>query len=81
MKKLTLLATTIGGILAAPAAVIAEDSFFEDLSGGKVSFSTRARYEAVDQDNGLKDADNEYTAVNSKSLDTEKFWVYGQIKF
>ena len=26
-------------------------------------------------------AGNEYTAVNSKSVDTEKFWLYGQVKF
>ena len=26
-------------------------------------------------------ADSEYTAVNAKSVDTEKFWLYGQLKF
>ncbi|OUR85596.1 hypothetical protein A9Q92_07770, partial [Methylophaga sp. 42_8_T64] len=26
-------------------------------------------------------ADSEYTAVNSKSVDTEKFWLFGQVKF
>ncbi|RKZ95345.1 MAG: hypothetical protein DRQ46_08610, partial [Gammaproteobacteria bacterium] len=26
-------------------------------------------------------ADSEYTAVNAKSVDTDKFWLYGQIKF
>lgn len=38
-------------------AVHADDAFFEALSSGKVSFSARARYETVDQDNALKDAD------------------------
>ncbi|PCJ29654.1 MAG: hypothetical protein COA90_11345 [Gammaproteobacteria bacterium] len=35
----------------------ADDSFYEALSSGKVSFSARARYEAVSQDNARKDAD------------------------
>ena len=35
----------------------ADDAFFEALTGGKVSFSARARYESVEQANALKDAD------------------------
>lgn len=57
MKKITWLAATIGALVTAPTATMAEDAFFEALSGGKVSFSARARYETVDQDNALKDAD------------------------
>jgi len=57
MKKLTWLAVTIGALATVPITTMAEDAFFEALSGGKVSFSARARYETVDQDNGLKDAD------------------------
>lgn len=53
---MTLLASAISSLLLVPTAH-AEDAFFEALSGGKVSFSARARYETVDQDNGLKDAD------------------------
>lgn len=53
---MTVLASAIGSLLSA-TAVQADDSFYEALSGGKVSFSARARYETVDQDNPLKDAD------------------------
>lgn len=35
----------------------ADDAFFEALTGGKVNFSARLRYEDVEQDNALKDAD------------------------
>ena len=53
--KLTVLAASIGLFSSAPS-VMAEDAFFEALTGGKVSFSARARYEGVEQD-GKKDAD------------------------
>ena len=33
------------------------DGFYDALTGGKVSFSARVRYESVEQDNALKDAD------------------------
>jgi len=54
-SKLTLIAASLGLLSTAPA-VMAEDNFFEALSGGEVSFSARARYEGVEQD-GKKDAD------------------------
>jgi len=57
MKKLAWLAASIGAIVSLPSTAMAEDAFFEALTGGKVSFSARARYETVDQDNALKDAD------------------------
>ncbi|MFW5446877.1 MAG: alginate export family protein [Methylophagaceae bacterium] len=57
MKKLTLLATAIGALITAPTVTMAEDAFIEALSSGKVSFSARLRYESVEQDNALKDAD------------------------
>ena len=58
MKKITWLAATIGALVAVPVtAVHADDAFFEALTGGKVSFSARARYESVEQDNSRKDAD------------------------
>ncbi|PHS26781.1 MAG: hypothetical protein COA83_01835 [Methylophaga sp.] len=57
MKKLTLLAASIGVLIGAPSISTADDAFFEALSSGKVSFSARLRYESVDQDNALKDAD------------------------
>ena len=52
--------TTLGalalGLLAGTPAAHAEDSFYEAFSGGKVKFDSRLRYEAVEQDNILKDA-------------------------
>jgi hypothetical protein len=61
MKKLTALtvmATGLSGFAFAPATAQAEDAFMEALTGGKVSFSARARYEAVDDgDPATKDAD------------------------
>ena len=53
MKKLTvlsLLATGMSSMTMIPAIAQAEDAFMEALTGGKVSFSARARYENVDQD-------------------------------
>jgi hypothetical protein len=60
LKKLnvmSLLSTGVASIALLPATVVANDSFYEALTGGKVSFSARLRYESVDQDNSLKDAD------------------------
>ncbi len=60
MKKLTalsLLATGISSMAIAPTAALAEDAFIDALTGGEVSFSARARYENVKQDNALEDAD------------------------
>jgi len=54
--KLTVVAASLAGLFAAPS-VMAEDAFFEALTDGKVSFSARARYESVEQDNAKKDAD------------------------
>jgi hypothetical protein len=61
MKKLTalsLLVTGVSSFSVLPNVAIADDEAFIDaLTGGKVSFSARARYESVKQDNALKDAD------------------------
>lgn len=58
MKNLTFMAVaTIGAFISVPSVVMADDAFFDALTGGKVSFSARVRYESVDQDNALKDAD------------------------
>lgn len=58
MKKLTALTVLATGLSSlVPTAVQAEDAFIDALTSGKVSFSARARYESVDQDNALKDAD------------------------
>ena len=53
--SLALLATGLYVFSTIPAQ--AENSFSEALIGGKVSFSARARYESVNQDNVLKNAD------------------------
>jgi hypothetical protein len=60
LKKLTLmslLSTGLGSVALLPGTVMADDSFYDALTGGKVSFSARLRYESVEQDNALKDAD------------------------
>ena len=55
---MTALATTMASLfIAVPTAANAEMSFTEALTGGKVSFSARVRYESVDQNNALDDAD------------------------
>ena len=57
MKKTLWLVAAINSLIAVPIAAHAEEAFFDALSDGKVSVSVRARYESVEQDNGLKDAD------------------------
>jgi hypothetical protein len=82
MKKLTFLAATIGTLITAPTATMAEDDFFEALSSGKVSFSARARYETVDQDNALKDADafTIRTTLGYKTGDFHGFSAFAEIE-
>lgn len=57
LTALTLIATGLSSFAFVPATAQAEDAFMEALTGGKVSFSARARYESVQQDNALDDAD------------------------
>lgn len=58
LTALTLIATGLSSFAFAPATAQAEDAFMEALTGGKVSFSARARYETVDDGNAAtKDAD------------------------
>ena len=68
---LALLVAGVSSMTVAPAA-FADDAFFEALTGGKVSFSARARYESVEQDNGLKDADA-YTLRTTLGYKTGSF--------
>ncbi|OUR65096.1 hypothetical protein A9Q79_03960 [Methylophaga sp. 42_25_T18] len=56
VASMAVLTAAIGSLVSIPS-VFAEDSFYEALSGGDVSFSARVRYESVEQDNALKDAD------------------------
>jgi hypothetical protein len=57
-KRLPL---TLSVVMAAaawqPTAALAEQSIVDANTDGKVSFSARLRYESVEQDNALKDAD------------------------
>jgi hypothetical protein len=75
MKKLTALtvmATGLSSFAFVPSAVQAEDAFMEALTGGKVSFSARARYENVDQDGIDKEADA-YTLRTTLGYQTGAF--------
>jgi hypothetical protein len=75
MKKLTalgLLTTGMSSMAMAPVTAQAEDAFMEALTGGKVSFSARARYENVNQDNALEDADA-YTLRTTLAYKTGAF--------
>ncbi|MFB2705277.1 alginate export family protein [Marinobacter shengliensis] len=50
-------ACMLGSLALATPALAAEHSLHDALSNGQVSGDVRLRYEAVDQDNALKDAD------------------------
>ena len=76
MKKITWLAATIGALVTIPTTVMAEDTFMEALSGGKVSFTERVRYENVDADNGKRDA-NAITARTTLGYETGSFHGFG----
>jgi hypothetical protein len=76
MKKLTALtvmATGLSSFAFAPATAQAEDAFMEALTGGKVSFSARARYEAVDDGNAATDDADAYTLRTTLGYKTGVF--------
>ncbi|MBL1320966.1 MAG: hypothetical protein COA63_007900 [Methylophaga sp.] len=78
---MTLIAAGISStFLSAPS--YGEDAFFEALSSGKVSFSARARYETVDQDNALKDADafTIRTTLGYKTGDFHGFSAFAEVE-
>jgi len=72
---LALFALGIGPIDAINVAH-AEDAFINALTSGKVSFSARARYEAVSEDNAKKDADA-YTLRSTLAYKTGSFNGFG----
>lgn len=72
---LALIASGFGSIGAINTAH-AEDAFMDALTGGKVSFSARARYEAVSEDNAKKDADA-YTLRTTLGYKTGSFNGFG----
>ncbi len=54
----TFLASAISALAMAPVtSAQADDAFYQALTGGKASFSARLRYEEVEQDNALEDAE------------------------
>jgi hypothetical protein len=54
----TFLASAISALAMAPVtSAQADDAFYKALTGGKVGFSARLRYEDVSQDNGREDAE------------------------
>src|SRR5690554_5792900 len=71
----TLMASLIGALPITVAAA-EKDSFMEALTGGKVSFSARARYESVKQDNDLKDADA-FTVRSTLGYETGRLNGFG----
>ena len=73
-KKPIVLSVLAAGLtsLGTVSVAQADDAFYEALTGGKVSFSARARYESVNQDNALKDADA-YTLRSTLGYKTGAF--------
>lgn len=68
---LALLSTGLSTLTVMPVQA-EEDTFFNALTGGKISFSARARYESVEQDNALKDA-NAFTVRSTLGYETAQF--------
>ena len=77
-RKPIVLALVASGISTIGAINIAhaEGSFIDALTGGQVSFSARARYEAVSEDNTKKDADA-YTLRSTLGYKTGRFNGFG----
>jgi len=80
--KLTVLAASLVGLSAAAPSAMADDAFFEALTGGKVSFSARARYESVEQDNPRQDADayTLRTTLGYKTGDFRGFSAFAEVE-
>ncbi len=72
---MTLLATAMASALITTPAT-ADDAFFEALTGGKVSFSARARYENVDQE-GISEEANAFTVRTTLGYKTGLFHGFG----
>tara|TARA_R110002049_G_scaffold144478_3_gene306742 strand:- start:6588 stop:7859 length:1272 start_codon:yes stop_codon:yes gene_type:complete len=77
-RKPIVLALVASGFSSIGAMSIAhaDDAFVDALTGGKVSFSARARYEAVTEDNSKKDADA-YTLRTTLGYKTGSFKGFG----
>lgn len=73
--NMTVIASSLATISLSTQAH-ADDALFEALTGGKVSFSARARYESVEQDNALRDA-HAFTIRTTLGYKTGNFGGFG----
>ncbi len=70
------------GLLATSINVNAEDAFMDALTGGKVDFSFRARYELVDDDSKTETEADAVTARTTLGYKTGDFYnVFGYLQF
>jgi hypothetical protein len=71
LKPIALSVFAAGiGSLGMTSVAQADDAFFEALTGGKVSFSARARYENVDQDSATREEADAYTLRTTLGYET-----------
>jgi hypothetical protein len=79
--------TVVGKVLGAKLVMV-----YHDFETDKGSLDAGSEFDVLLQKTfskhytlGVKyadyNADTEYTSVNAKSVDTQKFWLYGQVKF
>lgn len=81
LTALTIIATGLSSFAVAPITAQADDTFMEALTGGKVSFSARARYENVEDEGNDKEADA-YTLRTTLGYKTGAFHGFsGFIEF
>lgn len=81
LTALTIIATGLSSFAVAPITAQADDTFMKALTGGKVSFSARARYENVEDEGNDKEADA-YTLRTTLGYKTGAFHGFsGFIEF
>ncbi len=56
IKKMLAANSALMGLMVLSPTAMSEDSFYEAVSGGKVKFDSRLRYESNEQDNAKEDA-------------------------
>jgi len=81
LTSLTLIASGLSSFAFTPTIAYAEDALIDALTGGKVSFSARARYENVEDEGNDKQADA-YTLRTTLGYKTGAFHGFsGFIEF
>ena len=81
LNRLLMFRVFMLGLMTIPFNSYAEDAFMDALTGGKVDFSFRVRYEHVDDDSKTQDADAT-TARTTLGYTTGDFYkVFGYIQF